>query len=220
MDYPALLNMLRGHPTSFLRSHYLKISVPENALAGPTQYYLGGQSDGGPGGGVMRWGGGRFTRGSKELYFKPANLRFQLAPQNVEANVWVIPTHFSTTVHNYAAMNAVPVMGGVDIMVTTLLNGCTFCCANRQGGGVLMKHIQPKNGLNGTTLAQAVQANGGFFNQIPGTFRFFGGGGLGYDQDREDVTIVGVNRGGNWSVYAQTHPLGRGIGRVTKIFSQ
>src|SRR5262245_20494604 len=236
MDYPALLNLLRNHPKSFLRDHYLKIWVPQNSLSGQSQYYFGGKSDGTPGG-VRRRGEGLFTRGSKVLQIYPDTMRGDLAPNNIGAPVFVVPTHSSLTVNRFDEMNGIYVVGGADIMITTLLNGCTFCCAYRQNGGVVMKHIQPQGGYegtnNGTLLAQRIgstgpynnRQRGAFLDQRPGTFRFFGasGGNDGYNQGTEDVTIVGVNRGGNWSVYAQTHPGGANatnIGRVIRFFPE
>jgi hypothetical protein len=227
MNYAALLNMLRNHPRTFLRNHYLKIVVTQNAVFGQANYYFGGAANYNPQE-PQRWGAGPFTRGSKVLNFVPLAYRGNLAygdgnvpPINIApTNVWVIPTEFANTVPNFAAMAGGLVNGGPDIMVTTLLNGCTFCCANSQGGGVLMKHIQPTPPLmNHIALAGTVQGTGAFGNQINGTFRFFGSGNHGYDMVAEDVTIVGVRRGGNWAVYAQVHTRTvSDIRRVTKFF--
>ncbi|HKA53449.1 MAG TPA: hypothetical protein VKJ47_07280 [Candidatus Binatia bacterium] len=226
MTYAALLNMLRHQPRSFLRDHYLKITVLPTEVFGQAQYYFGAQHDDPPQQ-PMRWGVGPRTRGSKILNFVPLSYRGQLAPGDgnvpptniAPTNVLVVPTDFADTVPNFAAMNGNHMHHGPHIMITALLNGCTFCCANHPGGGVLMKHIRPRGALDHEVLAQRIGATGAFVNQVNGTFRFFGSGGHGYDAFTNDVTIVGVRRGGNWAVYAQVHTKGVfDILRVTRIF--
>jgi hypothetical protein len=87
----------------------------------------------------------------------------------------------------------VPRGGAVaDIMVTTLLNGCTFVC-QEVGNNVLMAHVQPI-GLTGNQL---------------------------YNSQTDEATIIGVRTGRKWRVFAQVHPQGgdRRILRVVEVFA-
>jgi hypothetical protein len=228
MNYAALLAALRANPKSFLKSHYLKIRVLPSAVFGLGNYYFGGALDHNNNAQALRWGAGCFTRGSKVLNFVPHSMLFQLAPgdnnvapQNLAAtSVWVVPAELASTVDNYAALAGGLVTLGPDIMITTLLNGCTFCCADSPGG-VLMKHIQPVGATNHVVLATAVNTNGALVGETAGTFRFFGSGGFGYNEGTEDVTVIGVRGNGRWAVYAQVHSRNlNSIVRVTKFFQQ
>jgi hypothetical protein len=229
MNYAALLALLRANPKTFLKNHYLKNRVLPSAVFGLANYYFGGAVDHNDNTQALRWGANCFTRGSKVLNFVPHSMLFQLAPgdnnvlpQNLAAtSVWVVPAELASTVANYGALAGGAVQGGSDIMITTLLNGCSFCCADSPGG-VLMKHIQPTGATNHVALATTLSTTpGAFVGQTPGSFRFFGSGGFGYDEGTEDVTIVGVRRNGLWGVYAQVHSRTvNSISRVTKFFQQ
>jgi hypothetical protein len=228
VNYAALLALLRANPKSFMKNHYLKNRVLANAVFGPAHYYFGGAVDYNDNTQVQRWGANCFTDGSKVLNFVPHSLLFQLAPgdnnvlaQNIAATaVWLVPAELASTVANYAALDGGVVQGGSDIMITTLLNGCSFCCADSPGG-VLMKHIQPTGATNHAVLATTLSNTGAFAGQTAGSFRFFGSGGFGYDQGTEDVTIVGVRRNGLWGVYAQVHSRNvNNISSARKFFQQ
>jgi hypothetical protein len=228
VNYAALLALLRANPKTFLKNHYLKNRVLANAVFGPAHYYFGGAVDYNDNTQVLRWGANCFTNGSKVLNFVPHSLLFQLAPgdnnvlaQNIAATaVWLVPAELASTVANYAALAGGVVQGGSDIMITTLLNGCSFCCADSPGG-VLMKHIQPTGATNHVALATTLSNTGAFAGQTAGSFRFFGSGGFGYDQGTEDVTIVGVRRNGLWGVYAQVHSRNvNNISSARKFFQQ
>ena len=131
--------LLRANPKTFMKDHYLKIHVVTSAVFGPANYYFGGAVDNNDTTQALRRGAGCFTRGSKVLKFVPHSMLFQLAPgdnnvqpQNLAATpVWVVPAELASTVANYAALAGGAVNGGSDIMITTLLNGCSFCCAMR-----------------------------------------------------------------------------------------
>jgi hypothetical protein len=230
MKYAALLALLRANPETFLQKHYLKTRVSHNAVFGLADYYFGGAVDfnsknkSKP----LRWGAGRWTKGSKVLNFVPHSMLFQLAPGDKKVPpeklaatpVWLVPAELASGVANYAALDGDTVQGGSDIMITPLLNGCSFCCADSPQG-VLMKHIQPHGATNHAVLATAISNAGAFAGQTAGTFRFFGSGGFGYDVNTEDVTIVGVRRNGLWGVYAQVHSSQvNSISSVTKFFQQ
>jgi len=228
MNYAALLALLRANPKTFLKSHYLKNYVLPSAVFGLANYYFGGAVDNNDNTRALRWGAGCFTKGSKVLNFVPHSMLFQLAPgdnnvlaQNLAAtSVWLVPAELATTVPNFTALAGGAVQGGSDLMITTLLNGCSFCCADSPGG-VLMKHIQPRGATNHAVLAATLSNTGAFAGQAAGSFRFFGSGGFGYNEGNEDVTIVGVRRNGLWAVYAQVHSRQvNSISRVTKFFQQ
>jgi hypothetical protein len=229
MKYAALLALLRADPETFLPSHYLKTRVSSNAVFGPADYYFGGAADFSKKKPMpLRWGAGRWTKGSKVLNFVPHSMLFQLAPGDKKVQpdklaatpVWLVPAELATTVANYGAMAGDAVQGGSDIMITPLLNGCSFCCADSPGG-MLVKHIQPTGATNHVVLATTLSNTGAFAGQTANSFRFFGSGGFGYDAGTEDATIVGVRRNGVWAGYAQVHSRTvNNILRVTRFFQQ
>lgn len=185
MNYAALLALLRANPKTFLKDHYLKNRVLPSAVFGLGNYYFGGAVDNNDTTRALRRGAGCFSKGSKVLNFVPHSVLFQLAPgdnnvlpQNLVATaVWVVPAELATTVVNYAALAGGVINGGPDIMITTLLNGCSFCCADSPGG-VLMKHIQPVGATNHAVLATTLSNTGALVGQTPGTFSFLALAGL------------------------------------------
>lgn len=227
MRYDALLQLLLAHPKTFLKAHYLMITVLGSQVFGPCEFYFGGMADANDMDRPLRRGRSVFTKGSKVLSFVPLDLRFQIAlgdddtPKDNIAGTWVypVPVVHAATVGNYTQLDGdlVP-YGGHRLMITTLLNGCSFCCTASLGG-VLMKHIKPDGTLSHSQLAQALDTQGAFQGHTHGELVFFGSGGFGYDEGSEDVTIIGVRDGTVWKVYAQVHHRGaRSIKRVVKFF--
>lgn len=221
------LNDLRGNPKRFLREYYLKIS--RSTVTGEAMYWLSAYSYDDPAGRTVyeraprpgRFLGNLHTHASKMFKLEPYELAPRLAGQGVIISAHHVPVVHSNTL-NITAMQGTQVPRGgavADIMVTTLLNGCTFVC-QEVGNNVLMAHVQPI-GLSGNQLATNITNNGAF--NIPGaqagTLRSFGPGV--YNSQTEEATIIGVRTGRKWRVFAQVHPQGfeRRILRVVEIFA-
>jgi hypothetical protein len=216
------LNDLRGNPKRFLQEYYLKIS--RSTVTGEAMYWLSAYSHEDLAGRTVyeraprpgRFLGNLHTHDSKMFKLEPYELAPRLAGQGV-----TISAHHVPVVHSNAlniGTTQVPRGGAVaDIMVTTLLNGCTFVC-QEVGNNVLMAHVQPI-GLTGQQLATNI-TNGAF--NIPGTqagtLRSFGPNV--YNSQTEEATIIGVRTGRKWRVFAQLHPQGgdRRILRVVEVF--
>lgn len=108
--------------------------------------------------------------------------------------------------------------GGPSLMLTTLLNGCTFVCQPEKDL-VRMTHIQPR-ATSGKDLEVALSKTGKLKGTSVSSLVSFGANS-GYRSDSEDVTIIGVRTGaGNWRVFAQTHPASRNENvKISEIFN-
>lgn len=206
----------------FLKNYYL-ITESAGLASGPTLYYGGGlgytDEDGelvfdrtqrrGRILGVLR------RHNSKN--FKLTTHQFRLLGTNAPLNACHIAVTAANTIGNFGAMpsHSVPRTPG-SVMVTTLLNGCTFAMHSRLAT-VEMVHIQPI-GTTPAALAGNVIANGAMAVHAGPIAAF--GSGAGYDHTVEDVTVIGRCTGaGLWKVYAQVHTRQqRNILRVDKIF--
>ena len=224
MATPAqALARLRAEPDAFLNNYYLKV---ERAMGqnGPTQYWFGaiGHTVNGrqvydrtarPG----RILGNLRMHNSKN--FKFSQHHFQLLGDMIQPMVW----HVDVSAANAIAINNIPSVqvsrgGGPDVVVTTLLNGCTFACEPRPTH-VLMAHVQPL-GTTPALLETNVTANGILAGgTVVGAATVFGGG-ISYQPANHDVTIIGVRDvQQRWNMYAQIHPRGtRECGNVVQFF--
>ncbi|MBX3585719.1 MAG: hypothetical protein KF796_03660 [Ramlibacter sp.] len=218
------LAKLRNDPASFLANYFL---INERAMhqSGPTQYWLGalgyvnlqGQTvfdrTPRPGSILGTW------RMHNSKNFKFARNQGAVVGVTAPAMVWHVDVVGAAAI-NVAAIPSLQVsrVGGPDIMVTTLLNGCTFACEARVND-VLMAHVQP-TGTTAALLEANVIANGALANGgAVGSLTAFGGN-LGYNPGASDVTIVGVRTNGAWALYAQIHPRNqRAITQVVNFFN-
>lgn len=109
-----------------------------------------------------------------------------------EMNQTAVDTHF-----------CLPRVGGPDLMLTSMLSGCSFGVGNPSHGGQMVSHIRPPNALGGTQgmsadqLDPLVEAGLGsgtraLFSRTTQT---------GYT---DQASIIGVRRNGDWGFYAQT----------------
>ncbi len=216
------LNDLRGNPKRFLQEYYLKIS--RSTVTGEAMYWLSAYSYDDPAGRTVyeraprpgRFLGNLHTHDSKMFKLEPYDLAPRLAGQGVIISAHHVPVVQSNALN--IGTTQIPRGGAVaDIMVTTLLNGCTFVC-QEVGDNVLMAHVQPI-GLTGQQLATNI-ANGTFniAGVQAGTLRSFGPNV--YNSQTEEATIIGVRTGRKWRVFAQVHPQGgdRRILRVVEVF--
>jgi hypothetical protein len=223
------LDMLRANPMTFLSNYYVR--TYQGHGSGQIDYSFAAT-------GVMRNGREVYDRtqrpgrilgqcrmhNSKNFKFAPTGnaagtANFLGARESLP--VWHVDVVMSDTI----AIGAIPflqVAGGPDIMVTTLLSGCSFVC-EAMGASVLMAHVMPR-GQTSTALADAIGA-GGHFNGSVTDVSYYGGNeatrgaGLGYNAQANDVTVVGVRLRNFWHIYAQKHTRrGRDILSVTEFF--
>lgn len=193
--------------------------------AGPTPYYFGGV-------GYMdlqnnpvfdrtaragRILGRARMHNSKNFKFSPNQQ--DITGESAQLMVWHVDVASSANI-NIGAIPSLPVSrnGGPDIVVTTLLNGCTFAC-EPTANAVNMAHIQPTGGATAASLETDVLNNGSVGGGgVPATNVF--GGERCYTAASNDVTIIGVRNGAQWQIYAQIHPRNqRTISRVVELFS-
>jgi hypothetical protein len=226
------LNMLRANPKDFLENYHLMCSrVMHNN--GQAQVWFGAQ------GYIDQSGTEIYNRtprpgrilGTRRMH-DSKNFKFSAnhAPNNLEVfdnpvqvGVWHVDVYPSATT-NLANIPSLEVSrgGGSDIVITTLLNGCTFLCQPTTDF-VRMAHIQPTGGTTSGALETNVRANG-IFNSPnvvagQGAITVFGGG-TGYTNLTSDVTVAGSRTAqGRWRVYAQIHTrYTRTITDVIEIF--
>jgi hypothetical protein len=214
---------LRAQPRKWLETHYLKAyaGLPANfSVQQPTfgnTGYVDVQGLRGPAGapvfdrspGTAR----RFLcmagKDRRSFTFDRAGGQAGFVGATVTATVVNVPVIGSDTVGNNFAnvpLDDLATIQQGDFLVTTLLNGCSFVI---NGAGPSVGHFQPRGGTTAGALRNALQGHYGLV---------FGGGGNEYDQNLEDVTIIGVRRPGGWKIYAQVHTRNsRDIRRVVKI---
>lgn len=92
--------------------------------------------------------------------------------------------------------------GGADIMVTGMLNGCSFVMKSDAGrNNVRCAHLRPGAGANAGNDLNVRTMNNAQFHGDAGAVSVYGR--LNYP-DRNS-TVIGVRRGGVWSIYQQQY---------------
>lgn len=203
------LAKLRNQPERFLRNYYLK-TVRALRQSGPTTYWFGGT------GYVDMQGNTVYDRtprpgrllGTLNMH-NSRNFKFSPhAGEPVGDPIQLMAWHVDVSPSNGMALDNIPGLrvsrsGGPDLVLTTLLNGCSFVCEPRPTH-VLMAHLQPTGGISAAQLEADILA-GGAFAGGGGDLTVFGGG-LCYTAATNDVTIIGVRTGQVWRMFAQVHP--------------
>ncbi len=219
------LARLCDDPARFLRDYYVK-TVRAMHQSGPTEYWFGETGyhdtvshqdvyDRTPRPG--RFLGRLRMHNSKNFKFSTNTTNLLGEPVKVEA--WHVDVLQSSNFNHFGEIEPLRVSRqyGPRLMVTTLLNGCTFFCQPTEDD-VLMAHIQPI-GISGTALETGILNTGAFngFKETAGKIAF----GLGRCYTSfDDVTILGIRFGQNWRVFAQIHPrTQRHISKVVEIFT-
>ena len=225
MATPAqALGMLRANPEVFLKNYYVMADRDVANGSGQSTYYFGAT-------GMVRLDGtieyNRTARpgailGSWRTHMSK-NFKFSVNPALLagateKLRVWHVDVQHSSDIgeHDRVPALAVSRSDGPDLMVTTLLNGCTFMCEPVENA-VLMAHVRPM----GKTGA-ALHADMGARRMEGGGLRAHGAYGAATDDraDQQDVTIIGVRGYRQWKVFAQRHPRNqRTIQKVECIFN-
>lgn len=163
---------------------------------------------------------------SKNFVFVPPGQQGNIAGGSQHVLAWHVDVTPRATLTNLQSIPPLRVSktNGPDIMVTTSLNGCTFCCET-VGNDVMMAHIQPTN--TGAALANEFNngggRNGGQFVGGNGNLTYFGSDSTnqGYDAGQNNVTVIGVRLGNMWHVFAQKQSpinIGNQVAGVTEFF--
>jgi hypothetical protein len=219
------LAQLRNEPDYFLANYYV---ITERAMhqSGPTPYYFGALGYVALNGTVVydrtprkgRYLGSLRMHNSKN--FKFARSGTSVVGNTVNLMAWHVDVVGSATV----PVGAIPSLavsrgGGPNIVLTTLLNGCSFVCEARVHD-VLMAHVQPTGGTSAAQLETNITNNGALVGGAgAGAVTVFGGG-VSYTAANSDVTIIGVRQGVAWELYAQIHPRNqRTIANVVQFFN-
>jgi hypothetical protein len=218
------LALLRQHPRRFLRNYHLMV-VRAVGVSGQTAYNFGAQ-------GIVDLQGrtiydrtprpGRYLgtwrmHNSKNFIFTPHAGAIVGASLNVQ--VWHVDVSPSHTI----ALGAIPSLpvsrnAGPDIVVTTLLNGCSFVC-EPDANDVLMAHVQPTGGITAGALETGILNTGILVGGGGAVVQTVFGGARCYTAMNDDVTIVGVRRAQQWQMFAQIHPRGqRQVTQVSQFF--
>lgn len=211
------LAKLQAGPGHFLESYWVK-TTRANGVSGPTNFYFGARSSGqlDPQGNKLpsrtpRPGsilGTLHMHDSKNFLFVPPAHQGNIAGPSQHLLVWHVDVTPRAGLPNLQSIPPLRVSkaAGPDIMVTTSLNGCTFCCET-VGNDVFMAHIQPTNtgALLATEFNNGGARNGGQFVGGNGNLTYFGSDGtnLGYDAGQNNVTVIGVRLANTWRVFAQ-----------------
>jgi len=188
--YNALLNT----PDYFLKTCFLKIAGSP-AASGVMNYNLRYKGDIAPPAGPAA---------------VPQTFKFDITTIMVPASQ-IIPTH-SVQMVDYATL-VVPAGGGPinltgytlgaagpDLMVTGLLNGCTFCML-KNGAQVICAHIRPLGGVNaGQDLHKRMMNRARMVGHLASPLVCFG-----RNDYPGNATVVGVRLNGTWKIFAQLH---------------
>ncbi len=206
------LGKLHGNPENFFRDYHVLV-VRAVRQSGPTPYWFGGV------GYVHSRGKTIYNRtarpdgilgrlrmhDSKNFKFSPVRGDLVGSPAPLMAwHVDVVGSDSATIVGNVVPALAVSRYGGPDIVLTTLLNGCTFVC-DPTPHSVLMAHVQPKGaGTTGENLHARIQGGG---MQLQGSQGVAGRRTFGRTDytANDDVTIIGLRSGTVWRMFAQVH---------------
>lgn len=226
MATPAqALAKLRTDPDGFLKAYYL-LTVRAMRQSGPTQYWFGGTGyvdlqgrtvydrTARPGG-VL---GNRRMHDSKNFKFSPHP--GDLVGDPVQLMAWHVEVSPSAAIA-LAGIPSLPVsrIGGPDIVLTTLLNGCTFVC-QPTAHSVLMAHVQPTGGTSAADLETGIMNTGVLAGGAGAAPKLVFGGSRCYTAASNDVTIIGVRSGRQWRMFAQIHPRNqKHTSRVVEFFT-
>lgn len=216
MDPATALDQLRNNTNNFLRNHHLAVSTCP--IAGPTNYLFGSMGEDGAGGVRTHARGPRRSfgrQGRRKFRFEPMGNDWNLTDDHVQTMVYHLPvTHANA--QNLTAMDSVQLSrnGGPGIMITTMINACSFACVGRDND-VLVQHLRPI-GIDAATLVGNL-TGGGFFNGSTDHPTVFGPD-QGYAYGDQDATVIGLRVGDRWRFYVQTHPRGqRDVTAVTLL---
>jgi hypothetical protein len=193
LDAKQALTSLQADPKSFLQKYTVRIAG-HPTVSGIQQYYIS-------------------PRALAANYFDINTLSIA----NVGAKsfmAWSVLMVYYNAVDPQALQPLiVSASGGPDIMVTGLLNGCTFCML-KVPNGVAMTHVKPM-GIDAVKLHTKLTTQGRFQNH-PSPFQTFGQ--ASDYTGSEDATLVGIRQAGTWKVYAQIHTrMQSPIRRVSRI---
>ena len=225
------LNKLRSDPRDFLRTYYLKCETMGAINSSQHTFWFGGTGftnqnnqtvhDRSPVQGTFR------MHQRKNFLFTPNQP--SLIGTSIQVPVWHVAVTQVAAPLNMAAVVPLQVSSsmGADIMVTTVLNGCSFFCDTFQNTA-LMAHLMPNGGNTGDQLEQDIIGTG-LYDSVQGDFQGVNGAlhrgqgtvfgaHNGYTANANDVTIVGVRTGTHWRVYAQRHTR-LGLGQGTDILT-
>lgn len=205
------LARLQNDPESFLWNYYL-IIVRAMHQSGPTQYWFGGT------GYVDLQGRTVYDRTARPGSV-PGNLRmhnsknFKFSPRQADLvgnPVQLMAWHIDVSPSAGIALGGIPSLavsrtGGPDIVLTTLLNGCSFVC-EPTAHNVLMAHVQPTGGTTAAQLETDILNTGALAGGAGVAAKRAFGGGRCYTAASNDVTIVGVRSQQQWRMFAQIHP--------------
>ena len=188
--YNALLNT----PDYFLKNCFVKIAGSP-AASGVMNYNLKYKGDIVPPAGIAA---------------APQSFKFDITTIMVNPGQ-IIPTH-SVQMVDYATLAVPPGngpinltgytlgAGGPDLMVTGLLNGCTFCML-KMGAQVICAHVRPPAGANaGKDLHTRMMNRARMVGHLGSPLICFG-----RNDYPGNATVVGVRLNGNWNIFAQLH---------------
>lgn len=197
MNSARALEKLQQNPLKFLRQWPMRIAG-HPTVAGPQQYYL-------------------FPHGNPGVWSIGTQAP-PLAPHRAGFMAWSVPMVYVNAI-NPGAMSSVEALsnGGPSMIVTGLLNGCTFCIEDAGGGNVRMSHVKPAGGVMAIALQTSLALNGRFAGGGGGPVQTFG---MGTEYGgTEDATIVGVREPNGWHIYAQMHTrMAHNILRAEQIY--
>lgn len=192
MDSRQALSALQADPKGFLRKYTVRVAG-HPSVSGIQQYYIG-------------------PRAATPNFFDINNIPSAAATSFMAWSVLMV--HYNAVNPGALQPLVVSANGGPDIMVTGLLNGCTFCMLKVQNG-VAMTHVKP-TGIDAIKLHTTLTTQGRFQNN-PSPFQTFGQ--ASDYTGTEDATLIGIRKGGIWKVYAQIHTRTQSpILRVNRIF--
>ena len=220
----ALTN-LQNDPKFFLMNYHLMI-VRTMHTSGPSPYWFGGvgyvdlqdkivyDRTARPGSILGSWN----KHNSKNFKFSPN--KQDLVGNPVRVMAWHVDVSQSTKI-DIGNIPSLPVSrcGGPSIVLTTLLNGCTFVYEPTEHC-VLMAHVQPTAGTNAEKLETDIMKDGALANGAGVTAKHTFGGDQGYTAADNDVTIIGVRSGQQWRLFAQIHPRNmRHVSNIVEFFT-
>jgi hypothetical protein len=182
------LGFLRGPTTERFLAEYL---VTINGKPGPPSavipYYIWPEPRGGKDG------------------FKVAFSQNLAGPGHVQFPAHSIYMVEGNTPYNVVALDGYVLDGnGPDIMVTGMLNGCSFLMkANADKTQVRCAHLRPAAGANGGEMLNVRMVNNAQFHGDAGALAVYGRNNYPNTLSGRSSTVIGVRKGGVWGIYQQ-----------------
>ncbi|MEE4452309.1 hypothetical protein [Novosphingobium resinovorum] len=180
------LGFLRGPTTvEFLQAYQIKIAGRPGPPSQVVTYYISSDVTSGT----------EIFQITHDEHIYPGNFEFDAH------SIYMVP---GNAPYNVVALDGYVLdQNGPDLMVTGMLNGCSFLMkANAARTQVRCAHLRPAPGEGGARLNVRMVNNAGFHGD-PGPLLVYGRANYPDTQGGRSSTVIGVRKAGVWGIYQQ-----------------